>query len=145
MRIYLFVMTFSALALAACSQSVPAADAGATASQNPAPAARFAALDVERYADLLGQTAGALILDVRTPGEYASGHIPGAINIDFYAPDFAEKIGALDKTRDVFLYCASGNRSGQAMKLLQKSGFRSATDLKGGFGAWARAGRTVER
>lgn len=145
MRVYLFVTTFSALALAACSQSVPAADTGATVPQNSAPAARFAALDVERYADLLGQTAGALILDVRTPGEYASGHIPGAINMDYYAPDFAEQIESLDKTRDVFLYCASGNRSGRAMKLLQKAGFRNALDLKGGFGAWARAGGAVER
>lgn len=147
MKIHFILLMFNTFAMVACSQGVPSSQVGAPAPQTQAsaPAPQFAVLDVESYSDLLSKTQGALLLDVRTPGEYASGHIPGAVNIDFYAPDFAEQIGALDKTRDVFLYCASGNRSGQAMRLLQKAGFRSVKDLKGGFGGWARAGGAVER
>lgn len=69
-----------------------------------------------------------VVLDVRTPAEYATGHVRGAKNVDFRAPDFAQQIAQLDTTKTYMLYCASGNRSGQASKLMQAKGFPKVVD-----------------
>src|SRR3990172_7032601 len=63
---------------------------------------------------------GTVVLDLRTPDEFASGHITGAVNIDFYATDFADQIGALDRGARYVVYCRSGNRSGEAMDLFRR-------------------------
>ena len=85
------------------------------------------------------------VLDVRTPEEFAAGHIAGAVNVDFRAPDFEQKIAALDKTPRYVLHCASGNRSGKALPLLQKHGFEHIYHLDGGFIAWEKAGLPTEK
>jgi phage shock protein E len=74
------------------------------------------------------QQPNVLVLDVRTPAEYATGHLRGAKNLDFRAPDFAQQIARLDPTKTYLLYCASGNRSSQASKLMQAKGFSKAVD-----------------
>ncbi|MCK6599511.1 MAG: rhodanese-like domain-containing protein, partial [Bdellovibrionaceae bacterium] len=61
----------------------------------------------------------SVILDVRTPDEYLSGHIKGAINIDFYASDFQNQLGKLDKEKDYKVYCRSGNRSSKAVNMMK--------------------------
>jgi phage shock protein E len=71
----------------------------------------------------LMQQSGVVLLDVRTPAEYATGHIQGAQNLDFRAPDFVQQIAQLDHTKTYVLYCASGNRSNQAVMLMQEEGF----------------------
>ena len=78
----------------------------------------------------------AVLIDVRTPEEVASGHIDGAENFDFRADDFRQKIGALDKNKTYFLYCASGKRSGQASLAMVEMGFKSIYTLRGGLNAW---------
>ena len=80
------------------------------------------------------------LLDVRTPEEFAAGHIAGAENIDFYAADFADQIDALDQGEQYVVYCRSGNRSGQATALMADKGFGSVTDVDGGIVAWEAAG-----
>ena len=85
------------------------------------------------------------VLDVRTPEEFAAGHIAGAVNIDFLARDFEQKIAALDKTPRYVVHCASGNRSGKALPLLQKHGFERLYHLDGGFIAWEKAGLPMEK
>ncbi len=67
--------------------------------------------------------ADAVIIDVRTPEEYSAGHLDGAINIDVQSPEFAEQIMALDKDGEYFVYCRSGNRSGQAIAQMAQMGF----------------------
>ncbi len=82
----------------------------------------------------------APVLDVRTPGEYAGGHLAGAVNVDVMAPDFQRRVGALGLgDGPVYLYCRSGNRSGQAMQILRQQGHAGAVNV-GGFDALARAG-----
>lgn len=77
-------------------------------------------------------TKSAVLLDVRTKEEYTSGHLEGAINMDFHDPAFSSHLQQLDKTVPYFVYCRSGNRSGQTVSLMKKSGFTSVYELKGG-------------
>jgi len=74
-----------------------------------------------------------VLLDVRTAGEFAGGTIPGSKNIDFLSPTFAKKVESLDKEATYFVFCRSGNRSGQACKLMHKLGF-DVRNLSGGIG-----------
>ena len=85
------------------------------------------------------KTPGTLVLDVRTPAEYASGHLPQATNIDVNA-DFANKIAALDKNATYAVYCQSGSRSGAALDQMTAAGFGHVYDLTGGIGAWQSMG-----
>lgn len=76
-----------------------------------------------------------ILLDVRTPQEYGSGHIDKAINIDWLGEGFEEKAQGLDKTRPVYVYCKMGGRSAQAARVLDSLGFE-VVDLKGGYDAY---------
>lgn len=74
----------------------------------------------------------AVIIDVRTPGEYASGHIPNAINIDIASAEFPDKINALDRNKDYYVYCRSGGRSATACQYMSSVGFKNVYNLYGG-------------
>jgi rhodanese-related sulfurtransferase len=82
----------------------------------------------------------AVLLDVRTPEEVAAGIIPGAVNIDFTAPDFAEKIAGLDKDKTYYVYCKVGGRSAKAIDKMKGTGFKSLYNLEGGYDAWVQKG-----
>lgn len=77
-------------------------------------------------------SADTVVIDVRTPAEFASGHLEGAVNIDVQSPDFAQQIMALDKDGDYFIYCRSGNRSGQAIAQMTQMGFDPNNLINGG-------------
>ncbi|WP_345947748.1 rhodanese-like domain-containing protein [Mucilaginibacter sp. PAMB04274] len=79
----------------------------------------------------------AVILDVRTPAEFAEGSIPGALNIDILANDFKTKIEQLDPAKVYYVYCRSGNRSSNAVGQMAKHGL-TAFSLVGGLGAWPK-------
>lgn len=84
------------------------------------------------------QGDNTILLDVRTPQEYAQGFIEGAQNADYFnQADFIKHISALDKSQAVFLYCRSGNRSMKAARQLASLGFEKIYDLAGGYMAWA--------
>ena len=87
--------------------------------------------------------ADLVVLDVRTPEEYAAGHIDGAVQVDFYDEDFADQLGQLDPTVPYLVYCQSGNRSGQTLTMMEQLGFASASDVDGGIVAWQNAGLPV--
>jgi rhodanese-related sulfurtransferase len=80
------------------------------------------------------------ILDVRTPEEFASGHIEGAINVDFNSGNFANEITRLNPSETYAIYCRSGSRSGQAASIMHKAGFHDVSNLNGGVIDWANAG-----
>lgn len=84
-----------------------------------------------------------VLLDVRTPAEFASGHISGATNIDFESGNFENEIATLDKSKSYAVYCRSGNRSGQATALMAKDGFKSIFNLDGGIINWQSAGNSL--
>lgn len=89
-------------------------------------------LSAARFVNTYQETAGAVLLDVRTPEEFASGHLEGAINIDFQSPTFNSEIEKLDRTKQYFVYCRSGSRSAQAVAHMQELGFQNTVQLKGG-------------
>lgn len=76
------------------------------------------------------------IIDVRTPSEYAIGHIKNAVNIDWLSDTFEPKTESLDKKKSVYVYCKSGNRSSKAVKKLEELGFTKILELKGGILEW---------
>lgn len=88
----------------------------------------------------LWKRKGAQITDVREPGEYASGHLPGAVNIPLgQPPDRTDEV-----KEPVVLVCASGNRSGQAAHYLMEQGYNEVASLMGGTAAWRQRGLPTE-
>jgi len=81
-----------------------------------------------------------VILDIRTPGEFKSGHIEGAVLIDFYARDFLQKMQALDKNKTYLIYCRSANRSTKTLSLVKNMGFTSLYNMDRGIIGWRQNG-----
>mgnify|MGYP003585913714 CR=1 FL=1 len=84
------------------------------------------------------------LIDVRTPAEYAEGHIANSKNINITGEDFDAQVALLDKSKPVLLYCKSGMRSAKASLRLKELGFENITDLDGGFGTWRNANKPIE-
>lgn len=101
-------------------------------------------MDVTTFATAIAQKQEILLLDVRTPEEYAEAHIKGAKNIDWQGEHFSTEIAKLDKTQPVYVYCRSGKRSAEAAKQMRKDGFVKVYELSGGIMSWEEAGKPVE-
>ena len=100
-------------------------------------------LSVDAFQKMLQEDGSAQLVDVRTPQEFAEGHICGAVNIDWFGSDFLEKAKAsLDPGRPVMLYCRSGRRSASAAAKLAHSGFKTYNML-GGILEWTASGKAV--
>ncbi|MCS6991390.1 MAG: rhodanese-like domain-containing protein [Chitinophagales bacterium] len=89
-----------------------------------------------REAARLMQSSHVIVLDVRTPEEYAAGHLPKARLINFYDKDFAEQLEKLDKSKTYIVYCKAGGRSSKASQLMIEKGFTSVYNLEHGFDKW---------
>ncbi len=93
-------------------------------------------------AAFLDREPDALVVDVRTPAEFASGHVVGARNVDVNG-DFAAQMEAVDRERPVYVYCRTGRRSGEAQRTLEEMGFTRVVNA-GGFRDLAAAGAPTE-
>ncbi|RLE22037.1 MAG: hypothetical protein DRJ50_08280 [Actinobacteria bacterium] len=134
--------------IAACGGS----DGGTSEQSAPATAADtgvasgFTLVSAEEAAATIADPpADLVILDVRTPEEFAEGHIEGAIMVDFYSEDFDAQLAGLDPDVPYVVYCRSGNRSGQTIAKMETIGFQSVDDIDGGVVAWADAGLPLVR
>ena len=116
--------------------------AGLLKDERPIAAGSFKDLDVEEFADMVGDKAN-MILDVRTAKEFNTGHIPGAINMDVNSPDFLGRAAALNKNKVYLVHCASGVRSMRACEELAALGFPQLYNLSGGMRAWLKAKKPV--
>lgn len=96
------------------------------------------------FSEQLAQSDSALVLDVRTPAEFAEGHLNGALNINWNGESFEEQVSLIDRSTPIYLYCRSGGRSGSAAEKLEALGFAHIVDLTGGMIAW-RAAELPER
>lgn len=97
-------------------------------------------LDAAAFNKLRRENPEAVILDVRTPGEFAQGKIDGAVNLDIKDPAFSEQVSGLDKDKTYLVYCRTGRRSASACQLMQDQGFKNLYNLQGGILAWQAAG-----
>ena len=110
----------------------------------PAAADAYKNLSVEEFAHMADDKQN-VILDVRTPEEFQAGHIRGAVNLDVSASDFQAKAVLLDRSKIYLVHCASGVRSARACDKLNQLDFPNLYNLPGGFRAWAKAGKPVEK
>jgi rhodanese-related sulfurtransferase len=101
-------------------------------------------LGIEEFAEKITDTS-ITVLDVRTPMEFAQGHIDRAVNIDFQGSNFEKEVLDLDKDAPIAVYCRSGNRSSQAVKVMEKLGFTNLYDMDGGVIDWAAANKPLFR
>lgn len=99
----------------------------------------------EAFEAMLKSDSTIQLVDVRSPEEFQSGYIEGALNLNIQDADFAKKIGRLDKNRPVLVYCAVGGRSAKAASQFSKLGFPKVYDLKGGMTAWKSSGKAVQK
>ena len=125
-RILLVVLALGAVALAGCSSG-----------------AELETVSPETAAETIESNPDVVVLDIRTPEEFAGGFIDGAVNIDFHAPDFNDRLASLDKDAEYVVYCRSDNRSGQAMDVFADLGFQTVTEIDGGIVAWYETGLPV--
>lgn len=104
----------------------------------------YKTLPIDEFEKVIAQP-DVIVVDVRTPEEYAEGHIPGAINIDWKAGHFAEQAEVLlDKDKTIALYCIRARRSKFAAKELQKMGYKNIIELQDGLEVWINAGKPLE-
>jgi phage shock protein E len=137
--------------LAACSSGD---DGGSTADTTAAAAAESGDQSAAAPGVVLVSAADAqavlesrpdvVTLDVRTPQEFAEGHLAGAQLLDYTSGEFAARLGELDPGATYVLYCRSGNRSAGAAELMRQAGFTEVYEVDGGILAWEAAGLPVE-
>ena len=109
---------------------------------------RILAVSAKEAADLIDKHSGDnrfAILDIRTPGEFQSGHLAKSIPIDFYSPTFAGQLNRLDKTKTYLVYCRTGNRSTKSLALFKKLKFLTIYHMASGISAWKSEGFAVLR
>ena len=132
-------LTAAAIFVGGCSDGTVSATSGPTAVSAPAAGSPLSPPAFAAAAKL----PSTVLLDVRTPAEFAAGHIAGAVNVDVQSAAFAQKIETLDHVKNYAVYCHSGNRSKAAKTAMQQSGFSHVFDLAGGIEAWQSAGGQV--
>ena len=81
-----------------------------------------------------------VIIDVRTPEEFASGHIEAAINLDYYSESFGDQLDQLDKSKTYLIYCRSGHRSANAVSMMAELNFQEVYNILGGIEQWRMEG-----
>jgi phage shock protein E len=125
-RFIIVAGVLAALALAGCGSSTSAVQT----------------VDTPAFLSTTAQP-GVVIVDVRTPDEFAAGHLQNAVNINVEDPDFAEEIESLDKAATYAVYCRSGRRSAVATDVMGAAGFTSVFNLSGGLEDLAASGAVV--
>jgi phage shock protein E len=141
-RLFL-IGVFSLFLLSACERKVPQAQ---SAVHEGTPGSAIKNIEVEEAEELLQENENVVVLDVRTPKEYSEGHIAGAKNLNFNdRKNFQEQLAGLDKEQTYLVHCAVGGRSAQAREMMKELNFQNVYHLEGGFKAWEKAGKPVER
>ena len=130
LKITLFI--FLAITLVGCNNSKPSKKI-----------TKYGELSVITPAEFKEKSVGQTIIDIRTPEEFASGHIEDAININLFDKTFSDQIAKLDKSEPIFLYCRSGSRSKSASKKVSNLGFEKVYDLQGGIIKWVRSNNEI--
>ncbi len=105
-------------------------------------------VDVDTTRDLVTQDETVIVLDVRTPKEYAIGHIKGALNINIAEEDFSERVSKLDRDKTYIVHCSANvenGRSAKSLKIMSSLGFNELMNMEGGIAAWEQSGHPLVR
>jgi rhodanese-related sulfurtransferase len=138
----LLLIALGALAGPAAMAADPAPATSASGKATAAPAATVQPMSQETLLQHQAQHPDHLfLLDVRTPQEYAEGHIAGAVNVPY--DQLATRLAEVPKDKDVVLYCRSGRRAGIAAEVLAANGYKRLSHLEGDMIAWTEKGRPV--
>jgi rhodanese-related sulfurtransferase len=100
---------------------------------------RIITVSTKEAADLIDKHSGNsnfAVLDIRTPGEFQSGHLPDAILVDFYSQTFSDQLNRLDKEKSYLVYCRTGNRSTNSLGLFKKLKFDKIYHMSTGISGW---------
>lgn len=124
-------------ALSACSKADTAEVKSVVAAQ--AQDMKISHVNATQASQLMTERPKLVVLDVRTPGEFAQGHIDGAINIDFKDADFATNLARLDGGQDYLIHCRSGGRSTKSLAVFKRVGFSHIIHMDGGMIGWNKA------
>ncbi len=142
----------AALALTACASQpmlmpsasrMPAALQAQRAQNNFKPQAVVTISPQEAHDWVMDPQSQWLVLDVRTPEEFAQGHLKNATLLNFYDADFKTKLEDMNRHQPTILYCRSGNRSGQTLEIMRALGFKNVYEVRGGILAWQASGFPV--
>jgi rhodanese-related sulfurtransferase len=144
-----YLALLAALAVAGCgaheeSAETPVASTETEIAQAVEAVEAVAAAEVKHVTSaeakvLLAENGDIVILDVRTPEEFADGHLPNAVNVDFRANDFAQRIAELDREKTYLVHCQSGGRSGKSLDAFGALLFKNIVHLDDGYGGWVKA------
>ncbi len=99
----------------------------------------------EFFAQLQAKGDSILLVDVRTPEEFESGHLRGAVLVDFHGAGFAAEVAKLPKDKQLYVYCRSGRRSKAAVPVFTDAGFKPVRNLAEGIIAWQGLGLPVTK
>ena len=134
-KLLIVLLVIGVILAGGCAEvAAPEREAPAQIIENVTPREAFALIqDNEDNPDFI-------IIDVRTPEEFAEGHVEDAIIIDFYSESFADELNALDKNKTYLIYCRSGGRSGKALKIMEELGFTKVYNMSGGIVDWKAEG-----
>lgn len=133
MRVVVLVLALVAL-LTGCSTTTQAARSAAAPGR----------VSVAEFASVITQP-GVQIIDVRTPAEFADGHIAGAVNIPVQQADFGSRVAKLDPKATYAVYCRSGHRSQMAVAQMQTAGLTNVYELGEGINGWTAAGHSLSQ
>ena len=137
--IHIMLLAFAMVVLVGCRGKQPEQKAE-TQTLNT-----IAAQEAQTIIQQRGGQPNFVILDVRTPQEFAQGHLAGAVNLNFHAPTFRAQLEKFQKQHAYLVYCRSGNRSGKTLDMMRELGFAEAYNITGGIGAWAQKGLPISK
>lgn len=122
-------------------------EGGAETGDTPDSRGAFIPIEVDAAAAdaVRKEDSSIVVLDIRTPEEFAAGHLPGAVNVDFRSDDFERSLSALEREKTYLVHCESGGRSGEAMEVFDRLGFRDILHLRSGFRDWKDSRFPVEQ
>jgi rhodanese-related sulfurtransferase len=134
----LFFSLLAAVAVTGCLATQPGGDVSDASSDLPA----YGVISTQQAASVvvsLQDDPEFVLLDIRTAAEVEAGHLSGAVALDFYSDSFRDDLATLDRELIYLIYCRTGNRTGQAYRIMEELGFERVYDMGGGISQWLAA------
>ena len=141
----IMALSCATLLLASCGSEANKPASEETSTETVQTEAVFEDVTAPEAKELLSGPDDITVLDVRTPAEFESEHIKNAINIDYKADDFREKLAELDRDKHYVMHCRSGGRSTPALEIMKELGFNKVSHMNKGLISWTEAGLPVEQ